>query len=62
MRGIELLIGTGESYGELISQLLYVLYRNLKIAFFSQHHVDQLVMEVSALEFIQSKFPGNEAV
>ena len=36
--------------------------RNLKIAFFSQHHVDQLVMEVSALEFIQSKFPGTVLV
>ena len=32
--------------------------RSLKIAFFSQHHINQLVIEVSALgnEFIQSKF------
>ena len=34
-------------------------YRNLKIAYFSQHHVDQLVMEVTPLQFIQSKFPGS---
>ena len=32
--------------------------RNLRIAYFSQHHVDQLVMDVSALELIQSRFPG----
>ena len=35
-----------------------MLCRNLRIAFFSQHHVDQLVMDVSALEFMQQKFPG----
>ncbi len=32
--------------------------RNLKIAYFSQHHVDQLVMESTPLHFIQAKFPG----
>ncbi len=32
--------------------------RNLKIAYFTQHHVDQLVMNVSALELTQSKYPG----
>jgi ATP-binding cassette subfamily F protein 3 len=33
-------------------------HRSLKTAFFSQHHVDQLVMDVTPLEFMQQKFPG----
>ena len=37
-----------------------MLCRNLRIAFFSQHHVEQLVMDVSALEFMQQKFPGTD--
>ena len=32
--------------------------RNLKIAHFTQHHVDQLVMDTTSLELIQSRFPG----
>ena len=35
-----------------------LLFRNLKIAHFTQHHVDQLVMDTTSLELIQSKFPG----
>ena len=38
-----------------------VLLRNLKIAYFTQHHVDQLVLNVSALELIQSRYPGHNA-
>ncbi|VDD91174.1 unnamed protein product [Enterobius vermicularis] len=30
----------------------------LKIGYFTQHHVDQLEMDVSAVEFLASKFPG----
>ncbi|KAI1301692.1 ATP-binding cassette sub-family F member 3 [Halotydeus destructor] len=33
-------------------------HRNLKIGYFTQHHVDQLVMNQSALEFLATKFPG----
>lgn len=35
-----------------------VCFRKLKIGYFAQHHVDQLVMDVTALELLQSKFPG----
>lgn len=28
------------------------------MAYFSQHHVDQLDLNVSALEFLMKKFPG----
>lgn len=34
--------------------------RNLKIGYFSQHHVDQLGSEQSPLELLASKFPGTE--
>ncbi|KAK2557617.1 ATP-binding cassette sub-family F member 3 [Acropora cervicornis] len=34
-------------------------HRNLKIGYFSQHHVDQLGSEQSPLEVIASKFPGH---
>ncbi|CAI7991054.1 ATP-binding cassette sub-family F member 3 [Geodia barretti] len=45
--------------GELSPQEGYrQAHRSLKTAFFSQHHVDQLVMDVTALEFMQQKFPG----
>ncbi|XP_064385354.1 ATP-binding cassette sub-family F member 3-like isoform X3 [Halichondria panicea] len=45
--------------GELSPQDGYrSAHRNLKIAYFSQHHVDQLVMESTPLHFIQAKFPG----
>lgn len=33
-------------------------HRNLKIGYFTQHHVDQLTMNQSPLEFLASKFPG----
>lgn len=33
-------------------------HRNLKIGYFSQHHVDQLGSQQSPLELIASKFPG----
>lgn len=33
-------------------------YRNLKIGYFSQHHVDQLDLNVSAVELLSHKFPG----
>ncbi|VDP06285.1 unnamed protein product, partial [Soboliphyme baturini] len=33
--------------------------RRLKIAYFSQHHVDQLDLDMSPLTFFQSKFPEN---
>jgi len=35
-------------------------HRNLKIAHFTQHHVDQLVMDATSLELIQSRFPGKK--
>ncbi|RWS05023.1 ATP-binding cassette sub-family F member 3-like protein [Dinothrombium tinctorium] len=36
----------------------YHVHRNLKIGYFTQHHVDQLVMNQSSLEFLAKKFPG----
>ncbi|EDO36317.1 predicted protein [Nematostella vectensis] len=33
-------------------------HRNLKIGYFSQHHVDQLQMTQCAIEFLASRFPG----
>ncbi|KAH0624289.1 hypothetical protein JD844_007986 [Phrynosoma platyrhinos] len=33
-------------------------HRNLKIGYFSQHHVDQLDLEISATELLAKKFPG----
>uniref|UniRef100_A0A8C9W531 ATP-binding cassette sub-family F member 3 n=1 Tax=Scleropages formosus TaxID=113540 RepID=A0A8C9W531_SCLFO len=33
-------------------------HRNLKIGYFSQHHVDQLDLNVSSVELLLSKFPG----
>lgn len=47
--------------GELVPQDGFrSAHRNLKVAYFTQHHVDQLVLDVSALELIQSKFPGKK--
>ncbi|XP_075058521.1 ATP-binding cassette sub-family F member 3 [Mixophyes fleayi] len=34
-------------------------HRNLKIGYFSQHHVDQLDLNVSAVELLAKRFPGN---
>jgi ATP-binding cassette subfamily F protein 3 len=33
-------------------------HRNLAIGYFSQHHVDQLSMNMSPLQFMASKYPG----
>ncbi|KAL5108417.1 ATP-binding cassette sub-family F member 3 [Taenia crassiceps] len=33
-------------------------HRSLRMAYFSQHHVDQLDLDVSSLEFLTKKFPG----
>nr|CDS23258.1 ATP binding cassette sub family F [Echinococcus granulosus] len=33
-------------------------HRSLRMAYFSQHHVDQLDLNVSSLEFLMKKFPG----
>eukprot|EP00062_Callorhinchus_milii_P026504 gi/632988686/ref/XP_007883246.1/ PREDICTED: ATP-binding cassette sub-family F member 3 [Callorhinchus milii] len=33
-------------------------HRNLKIGYFSQHHVDQLDMNVCSVELLAAKFPG----
>ncbi|GBN40450.1 ATP-binding cassette sub-family F member 3 [Araneus ventricosus] len=33
-------------------------HRNLVIGYFTQHHVDQLDMNVSSLEFLAKRFPG----
>jgi len=33
-------------------------HRSLRIGYFSQHHVDQLDMNVSAVQVIEAKFPG----
>lgn len=33
-------------------------HRNLKVGYFTQHHVDQLTMHQSPLEFLASKYPG----
>ncbi|CAH1406468.1 unnamed protein product [Nezara viridula] len=35
-----------------------IVHRNLRFAYFSQHHVDQLAMNVSAVELLQEAFPG----
>ncbi|ETE60142.1 hypothetical protein L345_14119, partial [Ophiophagus hannah] len=33
-------------------------HRNLKIGYFSQHHVDQLDLDISATELLAKRFPG----
>lgn len=40
------------------SQFLFSFCRNLKIGYFSQHHVDQLDLNISAVELLARKFPG----
>lgn len=37
---------------------LFSFCRNLKIGYFSQHHVDQLDLNISAVELLARKFPG----
>lgn len=34
------------------------VFRNLKIGYFSQHHVEQLDLNISAVELLARKFPG----
>lgn len=34
------------------------LHRNLKFGYFSQHHVEQLDMNVNSVELLQSSYPG----
>lgn len=51
---LKLLIGDLEP----LSGIRHV-HRNLALGYFSQHHVDQLTMNQSPLEFLASKFPGN---
>lgn len=33
-------------------------HRNLKFGYFSQHHVDQLDMNVNSVELLQASYPG----
>lgn len=33
-------------------------HRNLKLGYFSQHHVDQLDMNVNSVELLQQMYPG----
>ena len=33
-------------------------HRNLRIGYFSQHHVDQLDMSLTSVEMLAEKFPG----
>lgn len=34
------------------------VHRNLVIGYFTQHHVDQLELGISSLEFMAKQFPG----
>lgn len=34
------------------------LHRNLRFGYFSQHHVDQLEMNTTSVELLQTSFPG----
>ncbi|XP_060605726.1 ATP-binding cassette sub-family F member 3-like [Ruditapes philippinarum] len=34
------------------------VHRSLRIGYFSQHHVDQLEMELNSIELLQQRFPG----
>lgn len=36
------------------------VHRSLKFGYFSQHHVDQLEMNVSSVELLQNSYPGNK--
>lgn len=43
-----------------VSLLMFsCLFRNLKIGYFSQHHVDQLDLNVCSVELLLNRFPGN---
>lgn len=34
-------------------------HRSLRIGYFSQHHVDQLEMDLTSVELLAQRFPGN---
>ena len=36
-----------------------LVYRKLRIGYFAQHHIDQLVMDTTSVELLQSRHPGN---
>ncbi|CAB4014100.1 ATP-binding cassette sub-family F member 3 isoform X2, partial [Paramuricea clavata] len=38
------------------------MHRNLKLGYFSQHHVDQLSMNTNSVQLLQSRFPGNYTI
>lgn len=38
------------------------VHRNLKFGYFSQHHVDQLDMNVNSVELLQSAYPGLDCI
>lgn len=38
--------------------MVCLVSRNLKIGYFSQHHVDQLDLNVNSVELLLNKFPG----
>lgn len=42
----------------VLTSFLLLPCRNLKIGYFSQHHVEQLDLNVSAVELLARKFPG----
>lgn len=51
-------------YSQFLSHILplilcFAAVRNLKIGYFSQHHVDQLDLNISAVELLAKRFPGN---
>lgn len=50
---------SGGFCGTLVNVSSSFLFRNLKIGYFSQHHVDQLDLNVCAVELLLNKFPGN---
>lgn len=35
-------------------------HRNLQIGYFTQHHVDQMSMELAAVELMAQKIPGSQ--
>ena len=35
-------------------------HRGLRIGYFSQHHVDQLEMNLNSVEMLAAKFPGEQ--
>ena len=40
------------------ASLSLFFFRNLKMGYFSQHHVDQLNMNMNSVQLLQSRFPG----